>query len=778
MPARALLIEVRLVEGRFHGIRGKGRGTRDWPPSPFRLFQALVAGAYGGRFGAEPDDEKDAALRWLERLDPPFIAAPAKRDLRATNYFVPNNDLDAVDGDLHRVSRIRVGKVMRPVLFDADVPLLYAWAFEDGEAEARQVCALAERLHTLGHGVDAAYARADICGWGEAEARLEGSGRAIARPGGPGRPDADPACPTDGSLSSLKAGYAASRRRFQSEGKGRRSKTLFRQPPKPASRTIAYDRPPARLLFELRAFHGEAEQDASCNAAERRASGATVRFSPAPQTLAADLVKAVRDRAAARLKAELPKEKHAEIDRLVTGDQAGPADIARRIRFIALPSIGMDYTSPAIRRVLVEIPPDCPYDRERMGWALSGQRVTVAVPDRPPCGAVLTPGEDRGMLRHYGIEDGDAPRRHRHARRWRTVTPAVLPERPKRRGRIGGSERIEDESRAAGVVATALRHAGHDPRGADIRVQAEPFRRMGERAERFEPNDTKTPERFAGRLRHVEITFPRPVAGPLIIGDGRFVGLGLMAPVPDAAPPVHIFAIDPASAPPAAAAEAVARALRRAVMARAEAEWRAQGQRDALPPFFTGHEPDGRPKRSGRHEHLFFLADDCNGDGRLDRLAVIAPALADRSTEPDAKKRREKKTRTLLDLRVLDLALSGLTCLKAGRNGLLRLSRSSAPLRNDDALFGRSRLWVSRTAYRPTRHRRGVSAEEAVRLDIVEECTRRNLPRPEVDVLDVEAGPRGGLSARVQLRFRKPATGPLLLGRGSHFGAGLFAADR
>ncbi len=33
------------------------------------------------------------------------------------------------------------------------------------------------------------------------------------------------------------------------------------------------------------------------------------------------------------------------------------------------------------------------------------------------------------------------------------------------------------------------------------------------------------------RLWHVEIAFKEPVAGSLVIGDGRFLGLGVMAPV-------------------------------------------------------------------------------------------------------------------------------------------------------------------------------------------------------------------------------------------------------
>ena len=175
MRNRALLITVRLLDERYHGVG-------DWPPSPFRLFQALVAGAYGGRWRAEPSPRKDAAFAWLERLDPPHIASPAKLETRATTYYVPNNDLDAVGGDPRRVSEIRAGKTVRPILFAPGIPLLYAWPFDDGEAHAQCLCGLAERLHTLGRGIDPAFTIAEIADWSAAELRLGAHGGAIARP--------------------------------------------------------------------------------------------------------------------------------------------------------------------------------------------------------------------------------------------------------------------------------------------------------------------------------------------------------------------------------------------------------------------------------------------------------------------------------------------------------------------------------------------------------------------------------------------------------------------
>ena len=53
-----LCISVTLLDGRFHG-RGDG-GVPEWPPSPLRLFQALVA-ANGEAVGG--GGEIDSALR-------------------------------------------------------------------------------------------------------------------------------------------------------------------------------------------------------------------------------------------------------------------------------------------------------------------------------------------------------------------------------------------------------------------------------------------------------------------------------------------------------------------------------------------------------------------------------------------------------------------------------------------------------------------------------------------------------------------------------------------
>lgn len=765
-PTMGLIIEVRWPNGSFHGMRDAPRSGREdevmiaeWPPSPFRLFQALVAGAYGGRWSTEDAADKDSALLWLEALDPPIVVAPPGQHMEPESFFVPNNDLDAWGGDPLHVGKTRKAiRILRPTFFEPDRPVIYLWTFEGDDAPARRIAEIAERLHTLGHGMDAAFACADVMDAESGENRLREFGGAPRRPSGMASGTGGTLCPARGSLDSLRRRHEAFGRRFERAGKETKAKTLFHQPPKARARAVAYERAPDRLLFELAPLDGSRP------------------FAPWPLARVAALAEAVRDQIARSL--ERSRAEH--VRRYVVGRDATDADKALRLRILPLPSIGMRHTDPSIRRVLVELPPDHPLPRAAVESALAGRELVSK--DGELTGTVFVPASDRSMLRRYLGE--------RPARLWRSVTPVALPERAARR-RIdpvrlrkelrseakGGREREAEEVRAGAAVLVALRHAGIAALVRSVRVQREPFDLKLERAEPFAPG-TRFPKE---RLWHVEITFVEPVAGPLVVGDGRFLGLGLMAPAQhERAPEIHLFQIDPATAPAAEAAGAVARALRRAVMARAGTTWREEQARrgrlvrrdDRPPAFFTGHEPDGRPLRSGQHAHLFFLADDLDGDGRLDRLAVISPLLADRSARGPDESRAIRR-----HLGLLDRALADFSELRAGSAGLLQLVRASGGPADDDPLFGRSRIWVSRTPYQATRHLRRVSVEEAVRMDILEECARRGLPRPDVEVLRVESGPRGGGTARLRLRFRTIVAGPLLLGRGSHFGAGLLERE-
>jgi CRISPR-associated protein Csb2 len=282
MSTRALFITVRFLDGRYHG-------NGSWPPSPFRLFQALVAGAYGGRWVAEPPEDKDKALTWLERLPAPAIAAPSAERVRGVALFVPNNDLDMVGGDPARIAEIRGSqKTFASHLFDAERPFLYAWASDEDERHALFICRLAERLHTLGWGIDPAYARGEVVSSAEGEQRLRDYGGSVSTPGA-ARSRNLRACPAAGSLRSLHDRYKKSGNRFVSRKEGRTVRTTFRKPPHAHFRMVAYLPTGAAALRHCpgrrqRAVPPRDARERGCAARPGRSGYAANRSFPRPAT--------------------------------------------------------------------------------------------------------------------------------------------------------------------------------------------------------------------------------------------------------------------------------------------------------------------------------------------------------------------------------------------------------------------------------------------------------------------------------------------------------------
>jgi CRISPR-associated protein Csb2 len=728
--SRVVLITVRVHDGRYHGMR-------DGPPSPARLFQALVAGAgLSGPMYLEPFVE---ALEWIEKRNPPIIASPITADGQSFRNYLPNNDLDVLGGDARRIGRIRTVKVIRPLVFDASIPFLYAWTFdgdEESEPQAETICALAERLYQFGRTVDMAWAWGEVLDDEELDARLSNYPGLVFRPsnGGSGR---TLACPQPGSLQSLKKRHAASSQRFQREGQGRAAREGLSQQPKPRFVQVAYESPPSRRVYELR------------NATNDTSLGMW------PLARASSLVVCLRDGAVERLRRALP-DRSLEIERTLVGRKADGADdgpTSLRVRIVPLPSIGLYHADRGIRRVLVEVPAGSPLRADDVHWAFSGLDLNVSE-SGAAVDLVLTPAADETMLAHYGAEN------HIGSRVWCTVTPAALPDSARRR-RIeptrvmaeakDGVERTGELARAAAAVAQALRHAEIRTRSEAIRVQREPFEANGERVEAFAPGT-----RFAKeRLWHVEVTFNAPIKGPLVIGDGRFLGLGVMAPV-QRAQGVHAFVVEGGLATMPEPAE-VARALRRAVMARIQ---QVLGAGAILPAFFTGHEYDGSPAQTERRPHLAFVFDP-----ELARLLIVAPHVLDR---------REPTREEVGQLRDLDEALADFRELRAGSSGRLILRATSIDA-DADPLFASSRIWESVTLYQVTRHTKHVGAAEALSVDLRAECRRRGLPEPRVTPCESHGVPGIGLVGGARLTFKVAVKGPILLGRSRHLGGGLFA---
>jgi len=83
-----LILEIEYLSGVAFAAIGPDSPLPDWPPQPDRIFSALVAAwAARGQDGREAE-----ALEWLERLPPPRILASDAEPRTAATVFVPPND--------------------------------------------------------------------------------------------------------------------------------------------------------------------------------------------------------------------------------------------------------------------------------------------------------------------------------------------------------------------------------------------------------------------------------------------------------------------------------------------------------------------------------------------------------------------------------------------------------------------------------------------------------------------------------------------------------------
>ena len=154
-----LRIAVEWPHGRYHGA--------EWPPSPWRLYQATVAGLGLARCH---NPALEAALRHLEALAAPVVTAPRAAALRAVRATVPDNDGDRVLA-LHAKckpgkARAKAAKLVSlrtrrgrqiegPVTYDFE-------ASADTAGHFRALGVRACSVSALGQGIDLALARGEL----------------------------------------------------------------------------------------------------------------------------------------------------------------------------------------------------------------------------------------------------------------------------------------------------------------------------------------------------------------------------------------------------------------------------------------------------------------------------------------------------------------------------------------------------------------------------------------------------------------------------------------
>lgn len=97
-------IRIDLLTGRYAATAYNDREKAEWPPHPARLFSALVATWAEGQPGSADGDAELASLQWLEQLPAPTVlasAAAAVAERSIATVFVPVNDVGVINAPDH-----------------------------------------------------------------------------------------------------------------------------------------------------------------------------------------------------------------------------------------------------------------------------------------------------------------------------------------------------------------------------------------------------------------------------------------------------------------------------------------------------------------------------------------------------------------------------------------------------------------------------------------------------------------------------------------------------
>lgn len=471
----ALRITARFVQPYSHG-RGED-GQPEWPPSPLRLFQALVASAIGRRQAAERRPAADA-LRWLEQQDAPEIVAPPAVPVdEPYRLFVPDNVGDRVArawaaGRDANLADHRTEKDVAPVRLEGEA-VHYLFPNAEGvTAHLPQLRAAARSMTHLGWGIDMIVGDAST-----EEGEVDGE-RWVPR-----RADGVPLRrPVAGTLDALERKHEQFLARLDGD--------TFRP------------------VAPLRTF--AVESYARTTDAAARPVAAFRLLAPSTSSLLfLDPARRSRDVAAwmrhavAQVCRGWP---YGPIDVLVHGHHdVGLQASATRFSYLPLPTINPKLGRvEGIARVALVGPPGY---REPIAWLaarLGGHDLVW----RDHVKAVLEPlAPTDWVLARYTAT----------AARWSTVTPVVLP------GHDDGDPRKTER-----LLRKSFLHAGFPPDVVDA-VTHLAWRKVGFRAGTDHADRYLAPDKVRGPLYHVEVHFAAPVTGPLAIGSGRHRGMGVFA---------------------------------------------------------------------------------------------------------------------------------------------------------------------------------------------------------------------------------------------------------
>lgn len=487
-------IEVNLLTGRYVATYHNDRQWGEWPPHPARLFSALVATwAEDGYDRGEHD-----ALKWLESRGAPAIAASEAVPRSVVSHFVPVNDARIIDSNPSSTLRILPDRRIKqerffPSVTPDDARVTYLWNDVAPKPIGETLDCLLSRVTRMGHSSSLVSCRVALESTGETY--TPGDGTEYLRVVSPGQ------------LAELQRQYVRHqgvKPRSLSYTDIRYSTSTGTVGPEPA---LQPNTAGEWIVFEF--------------AKDSRTF---------PLTRAVDLATAMRGAILKYAKGPIPEE--------LSGHRPdGKPTRGSHVAFLPLPYIGSEYADGRLLGIALSVPRLLRDNVRRALYRAIGRwEANVGSNQQYPLRLTLGSHGVVHMVRRRALADLVALRPRvwcRRSTRWVSATPIALPRHPGTLSAGSPAARAKAWELAERAVATACAHVGL-PEPATIEVSLNPLivgTRTAKRFPAFSQNGREG-KPVRRQLVHASLTFEHTVEGPLMLGAGRFLGLGLMRPVP------------------------------------------------------------------------------------------------------------------------------------------------------------------------------------------------------------------------------------------------------
>lgn len=484
----------------------------EWPPSPLRVFQALVNAAAARWNDRQSLVFAGPALRWFEILDPPEIrCATGRTATTAYRLYVPDNVADKVAtvwsrGREASIADYRSEKDVLPTHLVEGTAVHYLYKIHQSAhdvAKHLDVIRMATRSLThLGWGIDMVAADARVIDRAEV-VDLPGD-LWVTAPTGP----VTLRCPRAGSLDQLLLRHDAFLRRVAICDDG--EERFDPVPPVRVFRSIAYRRAIDPLARPFAVFRLLDE------------NGDTYRHPHSKLIHLAGMLRHLAIDATTRNPPRGVSDPAAWVKRYVAGHRdKGDAAVDlphAQLSYVPLPSVGTVHSDPGVRRVMIVAPVGDDGVLEHVARQLDGLRLKPEKPEHLRGPVFLNRVRQDNVARFYT----------KPATTWASFTPVILP---------GHDDHKPEKTRK--LIEKALLQSGVD-QPCEFEWSAFSAFPKSYSAHKYMKDETATGgKRPVGYLRpdhlldqtavHLRLTFLHDFPGPLTLGAGRHCGFGVMA---------------------------------------------------------------------------------------------------------------------------------------------------------------------------------------------------------------------------------------------------------